>query len=190
MAVLNNYSNAEAVETALNKGVEAYEKSTQNETEIASIKETLNAPKVEQSYVLIEKITVSVSDISMIMRTQEPDGTPYDFKKVMIKLTTPKGTGTGVGQINLNTSCVAMWRNDVVAPDKGKVSIVKASIENGYINTISLCGDSMAERITPTYKAEYIFLKMTNIHTIAAFVDSDLIKLPIGTVLEIYAVRN
>ncbi|MBQ6945792.1 MAG: hypothetical protein IJN43_15950 [Ruminococcus sp.] len=144
----------------------------------------------EASYSLIEKITVSVSDISMIMRTNEPDGTPYDFKKVMIKLTAPKGGGTAVGQINLNTSCVAMWRNDVIAPDNTRVSIVKASIENGYVNTISLCGQSMAERIIPTYKAEYIFLKMENINSISAFIDSDSIKFPIGTVLEIYAVRN
>lgn len=190
MAVLNNYSNAEAVETALNKGVDAHAKSTQNETEIASIKETLNAPKVEQSYELIEKITVSVSDISMIMRTNEPDGPLYDFKKVMIKLTAPKGNGMAVGQINLNTTCVAMWRNDVVRPDNTSVSIVKASIENGYINTISLCGTSMAERITPTYKAEYIFLKMGNINSISVLVDSNSIRFPIGTVLEIYAVRN
>lgn len=50
MAVLNNYSTAEAVEAALNKGVEAYTKSTQNETDILSVNSTFE---------LLEDITYS-----------------------------------------------------------------------------------------------------------------------------------
>lgn len=146
--------------------------------------------EIEENFTLIEKINVSDTNLSMIMRTHEPDGTPYDFKKALIKVVVPQGEGMSVGQINLNNSCVALWREDMVLADKKTASIVKVAIENGYLNILPLCSFAMDERTVPLFKLDHFLTQMESIHTISVFVSTGSICFPSGTVIEIYAIRG
>lgn len=146
--------------------------------------------EAEGNFTLIEKINVSDSNLSMIMRTSEPDGTPYDFKKVLIKVIVPQGKGKSTGQINFNNESVALWRDDMVLADKKTASVVKAVIENGNLDVLPLCAYAIDERTAPTCKLEHFFTKMERIHTISVFVSTGSICFPSGTVIEIYAIRR
>lgn len=138
----------------------------------------------------IETLTVNEAGVSMLKRTTEPDGTPYDFKKVLVRLIVPKGNTTSSGQININSTCTALWRTDFVSASSNSVSTVKAAVENGFIDAFALCTKTVTERISPSYKSEILFTPIENIHTITAFTDPSSVHLPIGTTMEIYAVSK
>lgn len=190
MGTLNKYFNAAAVEEALDKGVAAHGQAEQNKTDIASLRESIGGTQNEESYELIDKCTLNDSDISMIMRTKEPDETPYDFKKVLIKVIVPTGKGKAEGQININTDYVALWREDLISAEKQTASVVKAVIENGYVDILPLCSYNIDERTAPSYRPDLLFIKMANIKAISVFVSESPFGFPRGTSVEIYAVRN
>lgn len=144
----------------------------------------------EASYSLIERININETGVSIIMRTSEPDGTPYDFSKAIVKIAAPRGTTTVAGQINFNSKCISLWRNDLISASSESVSIAKLSIDNGFANTMALCASSITERVTPTYKCELVFMEMKSIQTITTFTDPSTVYFPVGTVIEIYAVRK
>ena len=138
----------------------------------------------------IETITVNEDGISMLKRTTEPNGTPYDFQKVLVRLMVPKGNTTSSGQVNLNSDCTVLWRTDLVSASSGSVSTVKATVENGFIDAFALCAKTLTERVSPSYKSEILFTPVESIHTITAFTDPSSVHFPIGTTLEIYAVSK
>lgn len=142
----------------------------------------------EKPFRHIETLTVNEEGVSMLKRTTEPDGTPYDFKKVLVRLIVPKGNVTSSGQINLNSTWTPLWRTDFVSASSNSVSTVKAAVENGFLDTFALCTKTVTERISPNCKSEILFTPIENIHTITAFTDPSSVHLPIGTTLEIYAV--
>lgn len=136
----------------------------------------------------IETITVNEEGVSTIKRTAEPDGTPYNFKKVLVRLITQKGNVTSSGQININNTYTALWRTDFVSSSSSSVSTLKASIENGYIEAFALNTKTVTERASFSIKSDGFFTAMENIHTITAFTDPSSVHLVAGTTLEIYAV--
>ncbi len=138
----------------------------------------------------IETITVNEDGISMLKRTTEPNGTPYNFKKMIMRLIVPKGNTTSSGQINLNSDCTVMWRTDFVSASSNSISTVKATVENGFVDAFALCTKTITERVSPSYKSEILFTPIENIHTITAFTDPSTVHFPIGTTLEIYAVSK
>lgn len=143
----------------------------------------------EKPFRHIETITVNEDAVSMIKRTTEPDGTPYNFKKVLVRLIVPKGDTTSAGQININSVITALWRTDFVSASSNSVSTLKASVENGFLNCFALSTKTVAERTAPSCKSEILFTPTENIHTIKAFTDPSSVHLHIGTTLEIYAVN-
>lgn len=189
MGTLNKYLNAAAVEEALDKGVAAYSQAEENKTDISSLKENMGGTQNERPYELIDKINVGGSGISMITRTAEPDGTPYNFKKMLVKVVVPKGDSKSAGQININNDCVALWRADLVNDEKQTASIIKAAIENGYPNILPLSSYAIDERTTPSYRPDLLFRKMENIKSLSVFITTSG-SIPNGTSIEIYAVRN
>lgn len=136
----------------------------------------------------IETVIVDTTGVSMVKRTQEPDGTPYDFRKVLVRLTVPKGNITSTGRINLNTTCTIAWRTDFISSSSEVITTVRAELDGGFINGFSLYTKTVSERIAPSTKSEVLFNQYDNIHTITVFTDPSSIHLPVGTKLEIYAV--
>ena len=144
----------------------------------------------EENYSLIDKINVSDSDLSMIMRTCEPDGTPYDFEKILVKVIVPTGIGKAAGQININTDCVALWREDLINAEKPTASVVRAVVENGNINILPLCSYAIDARTAPSCWHDYFFRKIENIKALSVFVNTSSIGFPLGTSIEIHAIRR
>jgi len=141
-----------------------------------------NLPSVSQSaeklYRHIETITVNEDGVSMLKRTTEPNGTPYNFKKLIVRLIVPKGNITSSGQINLNSNCTVMWRTDFISTSSSSVSTVKATAENGFVDAFALCTKTITERVSPSYKSEILFTPIENIHTITAFTDPSTVHFP------------
>ncbi len=144
----------------------------------------------EENFVHIETLEISTDGVSMLKRSNEPDGTPYDFKKVLIRIIVPKSTSTSAGQINLNSSSIMMWREDMISAASDTVSVVKAEIKNGMLDGFGLVAKEITERANPSYRSDVLFTQCERIHTISVFTEPMSANLPFGTTIEIYAVRN
>ena len=119
---------------------------------------------------LIEKITVSASDVALIKRNAEPDGTPYNFRKVVLVLKVPKASQTAPARININSDYTVGWRADMICKDNETVNCVKGAVDSGFLE------------IDTTQAIE-------KIHTVSAFTDPSTNYFPVGTTFSIYAVR-
>lgn len=62
----------------------------------------LFASEKEKEWELIETITVEEDGVKILERTQEPDGTPYNFKKVMVYVYHPITTNQGQAGVQIN----------------------------------------------------------------------------------------
>ncbi|MBR5514428.1 MAG: hypothetical protein IKV85_10670 [Ruminococcus sp.] len=144
----------------------------------------------EENYVHIETIDVMSDGVSMLKRTNEPDGTPYNFKKVLVRLITPRCDVTAAGQININSSYPILWRDDIISSTGDSVSCMKAEIKNGMLEGFCLLTDDISGRAVPYYRSDTLFSPCESIETITVFIDPMSVNLPIGSSVEIYAVRN
>ncbi len=144
----------------------------------------------EDNFIHIETIDITTDGVSMLKRTNEPDGTLYNFKKVLVRLIVPKGETTASGQININSSYPIMWREDMISSTSSSVSCIKAKIENGMLDGFCLLTKGVSERATPNYRSDILFTPCEKIDTITVFADPMSVNLPIGSTIEIYAVRN
>lgn len=85
----------------------------------------------EGEYELIEEITLE--EDSMIQRTEEPDGTPYKFSKMLVKFSKPAGSaaqsGIGIGTMYNDVFLTYIY----YAHNEGKrYSAMESFTENGY----------------------------------------------------------
>lgn len=151
--------------------------------------DTLNVDEGE--YELIETITLTAN--SAITRTQEPDGTPYKLKKVMVKTQfSTTGSYSAVGAYAYfrcnNTNIGYMWYGDLsinTAATRYHADIAK--IENGKWLIEWQDWTAVA---TMQFKSAF---KDINTYDVETFDAIDTIQinqiLPAGTIIEIWGVR-
>ena len=87
--------------------------------------ESLKTEK-EKKYELIETIEVTEENTTSIERTTEPDGTEYNFEKILIKICIAASETTGTITTYIDTSGISIAAHNI----KTTVSNV---IEYGYI---------------------------------------------------------
>lgn len=145
----------------------------------------------------IETIPIEEDGIKTIERTQEPDGTPYNFKKMLMYIHHPISTVTGRtgikfdanGGTNYVSSTGSQLRADYSTDSVYYFEVVKNVIF--AISATSLVGN-------PDYETNYA--SITNCITRKAVEVDDAIKyfrygslnghvLPVGTTMDIYAIR-
>ena len=152
---------------------------------------------VDKAYELIEEIATDGSAI--IERTQEPDGTPYDFEKVIVVVTSPKQMGASVTvhvsfftdntslssyaifPANKNyfyrSSYVGEIRNSILEYRSVEASIIYGSAQGGG------SGDTSSLKQSATLR-----FASSNITRVQCFGLNSTV-LPAGFLIQIYGVR-
>lgn len=143
-------------------------------------------------YELIETITLT-EDTASIVRTQEPDGTPYALKAALVDISTPPGAGTGavafvfmsgvtyLGFVSLGSAITAT----------GAISSGEMFLRHGRWNEeVTAAGDSAGTGAMYTYRSPVLLeASYPVIDKIRLVASTSNIPLPVGTVINIYGVR-
>lgn len=164
--------------------------------------------KSSGKFVLIESVETT-EETTAFMRTEEPDGTPYDFKKLKVIIKQPKGSKKGVGGIRCIDVYNANWHITSATNAFHDVywtfSQYNASIEDGILTGNATTIVAAQENINlDTYMKSGGYLNgavYRNLFDICEVVRTDKIEflrysslngypIPIGTKIDIYAVRS
>jgi hypothetical protein len=152
----------------------------------------LFASEKEKEWELIEVITIEEDGIMNITRTEEPDGTPYEFKNIYIYAVAPtKSTENGTLAI-YGGDGVNKWRNSIMIntflnKNYDNVKAWGTFLEsNGWLIPISSNGQN--------WSPATLFTNMSK--PVSAFIMKSIMigaggstQLPVGLTLEIYAIR-
>lgn len=152
---------------------------------------------VDKEYELIEEITTDGAAITE--RAQEPDGTPYDFEKVMVVITAPEQTKAGVtAYVRFFTDntylasyatfpenrayffrsmYVAEVKNGILEYRNAEASIIYSSTQGGGSGDAS----ALKQSATPCFASSNI----TKVHCFGF----NSTVLPAGFLIQIYGVR-
>lgn len=149
------------------------------------------AVKGPEKFELIEKIVLE-EDMTAIERTQEPDGTPYSFSKIGVKLLFKAANAPQSVNYKFNNSMSYVLTSSNGIDTMNMYSIVYATTENGAFHGYATWGNgSEYAAISMMSLAQYRFLrpieKLTALHI--SPIDSTSAKMSAGSVIEIYGVR-
>ena len=150
--------------------------------------------KPEGNYELIETITVSDDTTAAIERTAEPDGTAYNFKKIITKFAIPAvGESLNEHIATRVNGALFVWSYNVLSTSGPMYCWHHFSIENGiYIqraqNGINLSA-AMVPDIGPSYYSSTVAANKPNISRVGIFFSNNVV-FPSGTKIDIYAVRS
>lgn len=163
-----------------------------------TMRERINAEKSKGVYELIETITLTEDTVS-IVRTQEPDGTPYAFKAIGVVVQAEVGSansGINVFGNYESTRLQAAFINGAIDdsikkygyariyPDWGVWTAIGSRAVNGFGWTVSqMAGDSPAQAFS-VKESENPYCTQV---TLQANVSGATI--PTGTIIQIYGVR-
>lgn len=147
--------------------------------------------KDPEKFDLIEKIVLE-EDMTAVERTQEPDGTPYSFSKIGVKLLFKAANVPQSVNYKFNNGLSYVLTSSNGIDTKDMYSLVYATTENGAFNGYATWGNgSEYAAISMMSAAQYRFLKpiekLTALHI--SPVDSTAAKMSAGSVIEIYGVR-
>lgn len=154
----------------------------------------LFASEKEKEWELIETITVEEDGITNITRTEEPDGTPYEFKNVYIHGFAPTKSSESGNMVVYIGDGVNKWYGGIefnlfLSKNYDNLNSWGTFLElnGGWLIPISSHGQnwSPASLYTTAYNAKPSFI-MKSIMLSSA----QSIPYPIGTTLEIYAIRS
>ena len=133
--------NAEtAAQTATQRAAEAAQHDILTQTGLTveqqiAARTNINAAPVDGSYELIETITLT-EDTASIVRTQEPDGTPYSFigLKVLAIVSTGTETGSGTAIFRYKNSNILSIGSAGYIATNARYWFIWAKLENGAWN--------------------------------------------------------
>lgn len=186
-----------AAQTATQRAAEAAQHDILTQTGLTveqqiTARTNINAAPVAGSYELIEAITLT-EDVTQIIRTEEPDATPYALKAALVGLSTPAGAGTGaVGfAFQANTTFLGFASMSSAITSSGAISTGEMFLRHGRWNVEAVVpgiGEGMGQLYTfrspPLFESNYPVINRIKIEALTAN-----IPLPVGTVVNIYGVR-
>lgn len=152
----------------------------------------INAAPVAGSYELIETITLT-EDVTQIIRTEEPDATPYALKAALVGLSTPAGAGTGTVAFafQANTTYLGFVSMGSAITSSGAISTGEMFLRHGRWNVEAVLpgigvgtGQLYTYRSPPLLESNYPVINRIKFVALTAN-----IPLPVGTVVNIYGVR-
>ncbi len=141
--------------------------------------------QADKKFELIEEITLT-EDTALIERTTEPNGTPYNFKYLILFIDTPSVSATRNVYFDVNGNTV--FRNGLIRTNR-TYSKNDITINFGVLNIVSVFGTSGSGAVTyNTYAptgvfTDYISITKLNIYT------SGTDTIPTDSKIKIYGVR-
>ena len=144
-------------------------------------------------YELIESITVSDDTTTVIERTQEPDGTAYNFRKMIIKAAVAQASvASAQFSTVIGASVASAWSNNATSTT-GTIYITQwLEVKNGIFNVRTHNGTTNSGYNTTDYGGSYseAITSMESLIRIRMRLNSGALAFPSGTKIDIYAVRS
>lgn len=152
----------------------------------------LFASEKEKEWELIETITIEEEGITSVVRTTEPDGTPYNFKNIYVYATAPNKSTENSSVVIYAGNGSDSWYGSIELycfhnKSYDNVKAYGTFLEsNGWLIPISSYAQnwSPSSMYTSIYKAKPSFI-MKRI----SFGSVNSMPFQIGTTFEIYAIR-
>ena len=149
--------------------------------------------KPEGNYELIESITVSDDATTVIERTAEPDGTAYNFKKMIIKAAVAQASVASAQFSTIIGNGVASgWSNNATSTSGTMYITQWLEVKNGIFNVRTHNGTTNSGYNTTDYGGSYYeaIVSMDALTRIRMRLNSGALAFPSGTKIDIYAVRS
>ena len=175
-----------------------YNEQTLTEEQKAQARENIGAQQADESFELIESITVNEDGLKTIARTAEPDGKPYDLSAVTIILKvygTDVMLGTQVDYYSGNAKIGSLLENIAVtyytASNKFSSCVYHVRPKAGVYEFVSAYGAhaAMMDVHYPS-NADYQTVDASKKITQIEFKLWTATNIPVGTQIEIYGVRS
>lgn len=178
------YTGTEA-EFAAKLAEEVYSK---EETDAAIVEATK-----EDKYELIETVNIEDDTVNTIDRTEEPNGTAYNFKKVYVEVKTPYHSTDIPGVIGLGGNYITYAPRMVSTIEAGFVTKCYIEVDCGMLKTRSFGTSnsdySQASQTFNLYQRTYGGFMLDAITVVRVLVVGATDTFPIGTVINIWGVR-
>lgn len=145
----------------------------------------------------IETITVTEDETKVIERSQEPDGTPYNFKKVIVYVHHPIAENNGRTAFKFydtqNTADYVVSHGQLLETTRANDGMFYMESIKGHLFSSSIvCNENVAKyetvNVATSPSAIRRTLTMDSI-TVLNYLSLNGYVLPIGTVMDIYAIR-
>lgn len=161
----------------------------------------------EEKFELIESFEVT-EEIKSLVRTTEPDGTPYDFQKIKVIVKQTKCEKTGQGGILCVNASGSLYITSGLEAFNTNYTFTQYNgyIENGLLkgsgatriassdspNDLNEALNSNVYRGCPIYEPVFSICEMVKLNKIEYLRYGSLngYSIPIGTKIDIYAVRS
>lgn len=167
--------------------------------ELAAILSKLNKTQKEidklasHKYELIETITVSEEAVTVISRTQEPNGTAYDFQKMRIEACVKPASTTARVYMSVDDILVGSIATSLLTTSDGdKFSWAETEIQDGLVKSkytaavvkekMNISSSTLYAIVNSLENLSKTSLNSVQIYASAAF--------PVGSEFKIYAVRS
>lgn len=157
---------------------------TKAETDTAIVEATK-----ENEYELIETITVT-EEITVIERTAKPDGTPYNYKKMLVKCHYNKATGSsGVG-LRVNDGCTLSGASQLNANNEMHNHYI-VDVTGGIFYGRCMGGISGEFSTATDYPPAFYWLgrPVESINKINLYSIGGTVSIPVGSKIDIWGVR-
>jgi hypothetical protein len=175
-------------EAPTNENVEVWINPDKEPVEVYSKAEVDKAIK-GGSYELIETITVE-EGVAAISRTQEPDGTPYNFKRLTLKTACPKYTASNVNaSVRINKDFGTYIMNMITTSER--YGWCEVEIISGYLRATSFSQSSIYAVNTLQVQGlnDINRYRTEAINSLLLQVNGTGNVLPSGSTIEIWGVR-
>ena len=132
--------------------------------------------------------------VSKIEIDEEPDGTPFNFRKMYIDITTPQNDSKKVGVVNVNGRSIVYNAGmlDAAGAEKGAGTRVFCEIDGGIFTNRAIAGGfngGLGWSNANQYVSGFAILNQSDINYMNVALLNG-VTFPEGTVLKIYGVRN
>lgn len=151
---------------------------------------TTTAVRKVKRYELIETITITKDGITAVERTAEPDGTPYDFEKLIYTIECEPAASTSTGWISINDLGNYGYSSAMIGTSKTFLG-GSVQIENGRL-TGTFCAERSSISTMGAVRNYGHGIGTNEADKIEKirFLVQNTSSFPIGSVITIHAVRN
>ncbi len=143
-----------------------------------------------RKYQLIETITVEDEDVSAISRTEEPDGTAYNFEKIRIEMNVKAASGSSSLFVTANQKNIFV-SSGILTTSGERFAISNCRVENGLLLS-DFTGSAKAEGVGTIGLAKYEaadYLDNIQSNSITDIEIFTPVTIPVGSTFKIYGIR-
>lgn len=179
-----------SVFTAMEQRVEQHTQLAQQAARQAQESAEAAQETVQGDYELVESF-VTAEELAYISRTQWPDGTPYEFKAMLIKMEVPAGNGTGLINVAYNNEWLTVARSSINSiASTLRWGWSKAMRERGlWVCQFSAGSSEYAQAVYQMAGYEEMIGHLPITRVVISAPTKEIL-LPAGTEIKIYGVRE